>query len=150
MRYILHEGSAATIPIEQEITIVEDYIALEKLRYDDRLQLHFEQDIDDPEQKIAPLILLPFVENAFKHGAGESRFGIRIDIRLTVQREELLFQVSNSCDEAAVLSEGIGLQNVKRQLELIYDQDHSLNIQPEKDAFCVTLKIHLNGKSRFN
>lgn len=147
MRYILHECSSPSIPLEQEIQIIEDYISLEKLRYDDRLKLNFKQDIDDPEQSIAPLILLPFVENAFKHGAGESRFEIKINIDLRLQEGQLYFHLDNSCDEESTFdSKGIGLKNVKRQLDLIYGDQYSLDIQPGPSTFSVTLNIQLHGK----
>ena len=130
MRYILHECSSPSIPIEQEIQIIEDYISLEKLRYDDRLQLNFQQDIDNLQQEIAPLILLPFVENAFKHGASE---------------RQLYFHLTNSCDEEKTpLAEGIGLKNVKRQLDLIYGDNYTLDIQSGTQSFSVTLQIQLH------
>ena len=146
MRYIIHECSSSTIPIHQELQIIEDYIALEKLRYDDRLKLNFKTEIDDDSQEIAPLILLPFVENAFKHGAGESRFDIQIDIDLRLKNKGLYFQVRNSCDEdTKAISEGIGLKNINRQLELIYGDHYSLDIQPATNSFSITLQIQLNG-----
>lgn len=145
MRFILHECSSSRIPVEKEIKVIEDYMELEKLRYDDRLKVCFNKAIEKPNQQIAPLILLPFVENAFKHGAGESRFDILINIDLMVAEEILTFRIENNYDpEEAVETEGIGLKNVKRQLDLIYGKKYSLNIQPGEDTFLVDLSIKMN------
>lgn len=144
MRYILYECKSETIPIAKEIEIIEAYIELEKLRYDDSLQVEFKQEIDDLQQPIAPLILLPFVENAFKHGAGENRFGTTIHIELKMQAGKIRFSIENSIDQREEsLREGIGLQNVRRQLELIYGEGFELDIQAEGGVFRVDLKINL-------
>lgn len=150
MRFILHECSAPSIPIASEIRIIEDFIALERLRYSDRLQVTFERRIDDPQYPIAPLILLPFVENAFKHGAGEARFAITIDIQLQLSDGQLEFRVSNSTDQdgSMPLNKGTGLQNVSRQLELIYEDHYQLEFHPEPDTFKVQLNIDLGRHER--
>lgn len=146
MRYILYECNAPTIPIENEVLIIEDYIQLEKLRYDERLKINFKKSVDNWQQEIAPLILLPFVENAFKHGASESRFDIHLDIDLELNADRLQFKIKNTRDSSdsdpAVLREGIGLKNVKRQLDLVYGQNYSLNISPDQNIFSVELLIH--------
>ena len=144
MRYILHECSSPTIPIQNEITIIQDYIELEKLRYDDRLKIHCIQDIDDMTQEIAPLILLPFIENAFKHGASETRFETSIEIDIVLKNKLLTFHIRNTVDgEKNMKSEGIGLKNVKRQLELIYEKNYGLKISPAQNNFSVALTINL-------
>lgn len=144
MRYILQECQSSTIPIEKEVKIIEDYIELEKLRYDERLKVSFQQDIDDGEQEIAPLILLPFVENAFKHGASETRFDTFIDIDLRLANRQLAFSIKNTrAAEEDKIEKGIGLQNVKRQLDLIYEDGYSLQINAEQNYFSVKLFVHL-------
>ena len=82
LRFILHDGSMAEIKIVDEIKIINDYIELEKLRYGERLTINFKIDIDNENQKIAPLILLSFIENSFKHDASESRFNSSISLSL--------------------------------------------------------------------
>lgn len=146
MRYILHECSAPSIPIAGEIKIIEDFIALERLRYNDRLRVTFECELDDPQYPLAPLILLPFVENAFKHGAGEARFEITIDIRLRLSEGKLEFCISNSTDQDGNISlnKGTGLKNVSRQLELIYGDYYHLTFLPEEGTFKVQLNIDLS------
>ncbi|MDA7625641.1 histidine kinase [bacterium] len=145
MRFILHECSVPTIPIDKEIKIIEDYIELESLRYDDRLTVNFEKNIENVQSEIAPLILLPFVENAFKHGVGETRFEAVIDIALELQDRKLKFTIKNSKDEDQnTVNQGIGLKNVKRQLELIYGENYSLEIESESKVFFVKLTIQLS------
>ena len=149
MRYILKECSSPTIAIEQEIKIIEDYIALERLRYDDRLKVSFQKKVDDWQINVAPLILLPFVENAFKHGASETRFETMIDIELNIKNGKLKFSIANTRDNSEKqLLEGTGLRNVSRQLELIYGKNAALEIIPKNDQFLVNLAIDLKKEVR--
>lgn len=145
MRYILKECSAPVIPIRKEIKVIEDYMELEQLRYNDRLRVHLQCEIDNEKQPIAPLVLLPFVENAFKHGASEIRFAIEITIRVRLASGQLDFQVCNPFDpeEKESSQMGTGLQNVRRQLSLIYGQNHQLTIRPGSGHFSVHLQIDL-------
>ncbi len=124
LRFVLYETRKPSIPIEQEVKILKDYIALECLRYDeDRLRVETEFDLDDPQQPVTPLLLLPLVENAFKHGVGEHRTDAWVRVSVVLNEGALYVQVENSLDPDAALRsnpDGIGLQNVRRQLELIY------------------------------
>ncbi|MEM7103702.1 MAG: sensor histidine kinase [Bacteroidota bacterium] len=148
MRYILNEGSQDQISIESEVKVIEDFIELEKLRYDDQLHVKFEKKIDNWQQPIAPLILLPFIENAFKHGASENRFETVIDVLLALKDDRLNFRVVNSVDsDHPNAIERTGLKNIKRQLDLIYNNRYKLNIFPEKGVFIVELSINLDGAS---
>jgi sensor histidine kinase YesM len=145
MRYILQECQEPAIPIYKEIKVVEDFIDLQKLRYGGRLQVRFQQQVEDQSQMIAPLILLPFVENAFKHGAGESRFDFIIDMKLVQTSQLLHFYIQNPVESTAEEGKGgTGLQNVSRQLQLAYGSRHELNIQPLSGLFTVSLSINLN------
>ena len=144
MRFILYECSGNQIAIAKEIKILEDYIELEKLRYNDRLEVLFEKKIDNENQQIAPLLLLPFVENSFKHGASESRFQSKIDIQLEIKNQNLTFSIKNSKEpDHQKNTEGLGLQNVKRQLELVYPENYTLEIDDQEKSFSVLLKINL-------
>jgi two-component system LytT family sensor kinase len=145
LRFMLYESGRETIPIADEIRILEDYVQLEKIRYNERLQLSFEQHIDDLNQLITPLILLPFVENAFKHGVSETTDDTRIDIRIALQNGQLSFSVNNSHNgqNGSELHEKIGLANVRRQLELMYS-DFALDIDNQTNSFNVALQINLN------
>lgn len=144
LRFMLYECTTPLIPLGDEIKILEDYVELEKLRYNNRLSLNFEARLDEPQTPIAPLLLLPLVENAFKHGVSETRFESRVDIHLELKKQRLRFEVRNT--KALDLEEpasGIGLSNVQRQLELIYPGRYDLKISTEKDTFLVKLQLNL-------
>lgn len=144
MRFILYECTSEKIPIVQEIKVLEDYIELEKIRYDNRLVVNFSKKIDNPNQAIAPLLLLPFVENSFKHGASEMRFETQIDIEIFLEKNQFAFSIFNKKDADIFKNEkGLGLQNVKRQLELLYPNVHQLKIESTENSFQVNLIIDL-------
>lgn len=148
LRYMLYETAHQSIEIEKEIQIIYDYIELEKLRYSNKLMVTFDHSIDPSQKRITPLLLLPFVENAFKHGTGESRFESVINIHLTLKEEQLFFEIKNSVENQSEPDHHskIGLNNIKRQLELVYP-NHQLSIDHQPDWFCVRLKINLtDGK----
>ena len=91
LRFMLYETGGEYIAIEQELKIITDYIALEKLRYDESLRINFNHDLEDMKQAIPPLLLIPLVENAFKHGVSETRGQPFVDIHLSVSKRHLLF-----------------------------------------------------------
>src|SRR5215213_3591744 len=120
LRFMLYETGGAYVAIEQELKIITDYIELEKLRYDESLQVNFNYDVEDVKQSVPPLILIPLVENAFKHGVSETRSRPFVDIHLSVRNRQLLFSVKNSTEVQEAIIENIGLSNLRRQLELLY------------------------------
>ncbi len=145
LRFMLYETSGDYIAIEQELKIISDYIALESLRYDESLHVNFNHDIEDLRQALPPLLLIPLVENAFKHGVSETRSRPFVDIHLSVNQRQLKFVVKNSADgvtDEVVLKENIGLSNLRRQLELLY-KDYNLSVQQGDYVFTATLKINL-------
>lgn len=149
LRFMLYESQKKTILIAEEIQVLDDYIELEKIRYNEKLNLTFTKAIDNDSQSIAPLILLPFVENAFKHGASESRFGSYITIDLKLMNGELKFSIENSRANSLVSAqiEKIGLTNVRRQLELLYPE-HTLEIENESNRFKVILKLNFKKNAK--
>jgi len=145
LRFMLYETGGEYIAIEQELKIISDYIALEKLRYDDSLRINFNYDIEDMKQALPPLLLIPLVENAFKHGVSETRNQPFVDIHLSVKKRQLTFVVKNSAEESTGegrVKENIGLSNLRRQLELLY-KDYNLAVQQGESVFTATLKINL-------
>ncbi|MFA6945275.1 MAG: histidine kinase [Pedobacter sp.] len=152
LRFMLYEAGGAYIGIEQELKIISDYIALEKLRYDESLHINFNYDIEDMKQALPPLLLIPLVENAFKHGVSETRDEPFIDIHLSVKKRQLTFFVKNSTEafpmersvhaRPAGVKESIGLSNLRRQLELLYTDFNFVTEQGES-VFTTTLKINL-------
>ena len=124
---------------------MNDYIELEKLRYDESLRINFNYDVEDMRQAVPPLLLIPLVENAFKHGASETRDRPFVDIHLSVKNRQLSFVVKNSADGSErSAKENIGLSNLRRQLELQYT-DYNLNIHPGESIYTATLKINLSS-----
>lgn len=147
LRFMLYETGGEFISIEQEIKIISDYIDLEKLRYDESLHVNFTCDIEDMKQTLPPLLLIPLVENAFKHGVSETRVKPFVDLHLTVTKRRLAFVVKNSTEELISehpIKESIGLKNLRRQLELLY-KDHRLLLQRGTSEFTATLEINLSS-----
>ena len=144
LRFMLYESKNNSITIAEELRVLNDYIELERIRYNERLTILFTRSIDDETQPIAPLILLPFVENAFKHGASETRFTSFIYIHVQLLRGQLIFTIENSKEDEGKepIRENIGLSNVRRQLELMYPEHH-IDLDIEKTVFKVTLTINL-------
>lgn len=148
LRFMLYESRKELITINEEIKTLEHYIDLESIRYTDMLTLNFTKDIDNEAEQIAPLLLLPFVENAFKHGASESHFDAMIDIQLKLSDGYLKFQVENTKESTAEnFIENIGLTNVKRQLELMY-KEYNLHVQNHPNLFTIILTINLRSYAK--
>ena len=139
LRYILYECDTETIPLSKEIQIIEDYIALEKVRFGTRLNVNGHIEIQDPQFAIPPLLLLPLFENAFKHGAGESRFDIFIDWQIEQKNDLFKFMIENSKEASVGNDNGICLKNLKRQLELLYEGQYQLKIRENEHLFSVIL-----------
>ncbi len=149
--YTLHQDKNEGIAIEKEVELIQNYIDLELLRYGDRLDFVFKKAIQNEEAVIAPLVLLSIVENAFKHGASGDHGRPKIHIDLKVKNDQLQFEVFNSKPKVAQtdktnFKKGIGMNNVKRQLVLLYSNQHQFNIQETVDSYKVILEIDLAPK----
>ena len=143
LRYMLYETGGHSVSIEQELQIINNYIELERLRYDDSLKITFVHSIDDKGQAISPLLLMPLIENAFKHGASETIVQPFVSIQLLVEKQQLHLKVENSADDTeGELKENIGLTNLRRQLNLLY-KESSLEVQHVATSFVASLKINL-------
>lgn len=143
MRYVLYESGQEHISLEQEMHFVENYVRLMQIRYAEELDIRINYAQEEASKvKIPPLLLIVFVENAFKHGVMSNRRSfIHIDVEITPSRE-VLCRVVNSLQPAKKDHKvGIGLKNVRKRLELIYGLNYSLQISPEQDAYVVQLKI---------
>lgn len=151
LHFMLHESNQREVSLKEEIESINDYITLEKVRYDNGLSVSLNVDPRCADLRIAPLILFPFVENSFKHGASETIGSAWINIDFSVYRENFIFKVENSKPAQAVPSangHGIGLTNSRRRLELLYPGDHSLQIMDTIDAYLVIVKIRLSRLQR--
>ncbi len=152
LHYILHECDQLLVPLEKELKMIQDYIALEKIRYGDQLQMRIFIKGDTSNKSIAPLLLIPFVENSFKHGASKMINHPEIKIEITVEGNELDFFITNNKPQQSdptLRQAGLGLKNVKKRLQLLYPGKHELNIVSESGSYAILLKISLNEISIF-
>lgn len=148
LNYMLYECNAPMVSLKNEIKLINDYIELEKLRYGDKLSMEFNVENSKTDNKIAPLLLLPFVENSFKHGVSKKVSDKWIKIDLSINEDVLLLKIANSKNvnqpgNEQSYTEGIGLLNVKRRLDLLYENKYELEINESKDRFEVNLKLKL-------
>ena len=145
MRYMIYETNDSIVPISKELTYLESYIDLQKIRFGNDISINFKHELSAKASYIEPMLLIPFVENAFKHGVGYIE-NPTIDIELMDSSKELTFRVANkkgaTLNEKKDESSGIGLTNVKRRLELLYPSNHSLIVHDSAADFeiCLTIK----------
>lgn len=147
LRFMLYETSAGLIHIEKEIQIIHDYISLEKLRYDESLQVAFTTRIESSSTTLPPLLLIPLVENAFKHGSSETIVSPFVHIHLLVENNFLELEIKNSIEPSETstpIIENIGLSNIRRQLVLLYT-NYQLTCKKENNVFTAQLLINLNS-----
>ncbi len=146
LKFMLYESGNNLIPLADEIRILQDYLELEMIRYSERLTVSFNNEIDRNGYQITPLVLLPFVENAFKHGISETRFESFINIDIGVKDGQLEFEIENSFEPSPGENKKmyIGLVNTRRQLELTY-RDYKLDISNDNNIFSVHLFINLHS-----
>ncbi len=148
MRYMLYDSDETRVSVQKETEYLQNYIDLQKLRFGDIVTVNYQTDITG-EGTIEPMLLIPFIENAFKHGVGRIK-NPEINISFSLKAGVLTFDVSNKYNEKGESevkdqSSGIGLKNVARRLSLLYALKHSLNINQENELFNVNLTIALNG-----
>ncbi|WP_428225761.1 sensor histidine kinase [Flavobacterium sp.] len=138
--YVLYKCDTNLVPISSEMKLIEDYIELEKLRYDDRLKVTISQSIER-DLPVPPLLLLSLVENAFKHGAGEDSGSPKIEIEILTTDFQMEFKIANTCieNDSPVHKDAIGLTNVKKQLDLLFAHRYTLEIVKGNGWFRVNL-----------
>ncbi|HET9746952.1 MAG TPA: histidine kinase [Chitinophagaceae bacterium] len=147
--YMRTEGENSLVPLEKEIRLIKDYVELEKVRYGDRLNLHVDINADDDQKFIAPLLMIPFVENSFKHGTSQMLRRPWIRLEITCVGNQLFFNLSNSKPSLVVpgrINKGIGLNNVKKRLQLLYPGRHQLDIYSTDESFSVNMQVLLEDK----
>lgn len=137
--YILYQVNEPTVEIKKEIDHISAYIDLEKTRFEDTLKVNFETTLDNEDYEIAPMLLMPFVENAFKHGKAISVEQV-VDAKLVVLQDHLTFTIHNSCSDKAY-KPGLGLQNIQKRLAMLYPERHVLKFSQEVNMFKVNLEI---------
>ena len=147
LRHILYQTKDDLIYISLEIQFLNNFLELMKLRYQDSVRIEFNVERTKEPYQIVPLILIPFLENAIKHGPDRSRKNAWVKVELRVADGELLYNVSNSVNHLALRHQfgGLGLQNVKRRLDIYYKNRYSLDIIEDKDSYAIFLKIKLES-----
>ncbi|MCX6149084.1 MAG: histidine kinase [Ignavibacteriales bacterium] len=149
--YMIYECNTECVPLCKEIKIINDYIELEKIRYGYKVKVQFKITGTTNGIYIAPLILFPLIENCFKHGINNEINNSWIDINMNASEDKLIFMVENSSsctlkNETGDGETGIGLNNVKRRLDLLYYNKHQFRIEKKENSFAINLEIIFNRK----
>ena len=142
MRYVLYEGDRQVIPLSREVAFIDNYVQLMRMRYTEEVDIRLDIQQPLPEGEVPPLMLITFVENAFKHGVSYQHPSF-INISLKTSGDTLRFCCQNSKhqEQRANLEGGIGLANVKQRLNLLYEDNYTLNIKEEESTYEVNLEI---------
>ena len=150
LRYILYEGSEKKVSLAQEVKYLQSFLELEKVRHGDRMALDIKIEGELEENEIAPMLLIPFVENSFKHGLGKDKAGGFVRVRLEAHDRQLNFSIANSkpknghrLSNEKGYTGGIGLKNVKKRLNLLYPNKHKLTVSDTENEFDVSLQLEL-------
>lgn len=152
MRYVVYRGKESYVLCSEEAKYIEDYISLQSIRLHNHLALEVQVNIEEPQAKIPPLLLIILVENAFKHGIEPATQECFLKINLQISSDFILFTCENSVeyddnseDKVADLKMhfGVGLENLQRRLNLLYLDKHQLTLQPKSNSFMAKLKLSL-------
>jgi len=147
MRYMLYEADEDKVPLEKELEYLQSYIDLQQQRFGKKVKITVTLDAPDSTLEIEPMLLIPFVENAFKHGTGLIE-DAQIDIDLRAKNNVLQFMVRNKFNPSSIeikdKTSGIGLTNVKRRLNLLYGGNHTLLITQKDNWFVISLQLNLH------
>ena len=145
MRFLLYEGDKHGVPLTKEIDFIRTYVKLMQLRYTDKVLITLDLPSELPNRTIPPLILISFVENAFKHGISYQHESF-IKVKVTVSNDQLLFTCRNSiADKSNEEKGGVGLANVRKRLDLLYDNNYALKISDTSDMYSVELTLPLKS-----
>ncbi len=144
MRYTIYQGQQDSVPLQQEIDYLNNFIELQKIRFQKQVEVDFDIQIEQPV-KVPPLLFINLVENAYKHGVETLADNAFVTMSLLVTDGQLTFTVRNNFDpDAANVNSGIGLSNLAKRLELQYPNKHQLNIDKQTNCFTVTLELNLS------
>lgn len=148
INYMLYECTANEVPLSKEVKFLENYIAIEKMRYGDKLEVDV-RVTGNQHTVIAPMVILPFVENCFKHGASEELQQAWVTVQIEAAEHAILIKVENSKSNNGNNhhGDGIGIQNVKRRLALLYPSRHELRILDGSETFLVILTIQVSASN---
>ena len=138
--YLLYQVDKPFVLLSNEIDHINDYIALEKMRFNDTLNINFITRNTSEDIKIAPMLLIPFIENSFKHGTLNEGI-LNINIMLHCENNSVFFQIENTSKLQEYSPNGIGLENIKKRLDLLYKDHYELDITNAENLFSVNLKL---------
>ena len=149
MRYMLYECNERRVSLEKEVNYIKNYLDLERLRHGDHVDIKFQVRGNLNQQKIAPLMFIPFLENSFKHGLNRQIDKSYVYIKLEIQEGDILFEIENSKPQVLPLqthkaSGGIGLVNIKKRLNILYPKNYDLKTLEQPDSYKVELKLKLS------
>jgi LytS/YehU family sensor histidine kinase len=146
LHYIIYECNQPLVKLEKELKMIRDYIDLEKIRYGEGFNMSLQFRGNAGNKMICPLLLIPFLENSFKHGASQMLTHPWINLDIVIKDHHLYFDLSNSKPALSgedTISKGLGLKNVKKRLAILYPGTHSLNVTEDVMSFSVSLKVPL-------
>ena len=146
LRYIIYDCNQPLVKLEKELTMIKGYIHLEKIRYGESFSMSLQIQGNAINKMICPLLLIPFLENSFKHGASQMLTHPWVSLDIVIEERDLYFNLSNSkpmLTAEKMVTKGLGLRNVKKRLAILYPETHVLNITDEVMSFSVSLKVPL-------
>ena len=147
LSYMLYDCKAKEVRLEKELEIMQHYIELERERYGNKIDISWNVDGESQSIFIAPLMMLPFLENAFKHGTSEQLEKCWLSVDISIKENELKAKIANSKNNDTLYSNnGIGISNVRKRLAFIYPDHHQLQLNDEGNFFVVSLKMDLSGE----
>ena len=145
MRFVLYEGNKQGVPLSRELDFIRHYVTLMQLRYTNKVKITLDLPQSTSDRQIPPLILITFIENAFKHGVSYQHESF-IEVKVSVEDDELRFSCRNSKGEKSNEEKGgVGLANVRKRLNLLYGRDYALRIKNDADAYSVDLALPLKS-----
>jgi sensor histidine kinase YesM len=149
LSYMIYDCKVEEVRLEKEMEIMKNYVDLEKERYGSNIEISWSVEGDIKNKFIAPLLILPFLENAFKHGASEQIETPWLGVDISLKDDTLICKIANSKNEYVPYSNnGIGITNVKKRLEFIYPERHELKMNDEGNFFVVSLLINMKGEEK--
>jgi two-component system, LytTR family, sensor histidine kinase AlgZ len=146
MRYMIYDSNHGRVPLSKEVEYMQNYISLEKLRLNNQIQIDFNVHGHIEQAMVAPLILITFLENAFKHGVTNTSHNSWVKVDISVDGHSLVYRVENSKvtkQHNEGEKSGIGLRNVARRLELVYPKRHELIVKDDPERYYIELKLSL-------
>ena len=150
LNYMINECNVPAVPLDKEINMINDYFELEKVRYGDRLDVELNITGDFDNKTIAPLLMIPFIENSFKHGTSKMLRDPWIKLFIQADEEMLHFTLANNKPAGTTpdKKDGIGLSNVKKRLAILHPEKHYLTIEPTENTFTINMQIPVGQKNK--